>query len=47
MAQNEDDEVDIRIVKMTLNTFCNEKTRKQFVARVQPMVQRAKRYLGC
>ena len=38
MAQNEDDEVDIRIVKMTLNTFCSEKTRKQFVARVQPMV---------
>ena len=39
MAENiTDTDLDIRVVKMTLNGFCNDKTRKPFVARVQALV---------
>ena len=34
----EQDEGDIRVVKMTLNQFCNDKTREQFVATVKPLI---------
>ena len=34
----EQDEGDIRVIKMTLNQFCNDKTREQFVATVKPLI---------